>query len=79
MLRRADIGIGAISIMADREKVIDFTMPYYELVGLSILMKKIKKSEDSLFKFIVVMEDIVWCTILAAYLFTSVLLWVFDR
>ena len=65
--------------MADREKVIDFTVPYYELVGLSILMKRIKKSEDSLFKFIVVMEDIVWVTILSAYLFTSVIIWVFDR
>ena len=79
LFRRADIGLGATSIMADREKVIDFTVPYYELVGLSILMKRIKKSEDSLFKFIVVMEDIVWVTILSAYLITSVLIWVFDR
>ena len=40
--RRADIGLGAISVMAEREAVIDFTVPYYDLVGVSILMKKAK-------------------------------------
>ena len=40
--RRADIGLGAISVMAERESVIDFTVPYYDLVGITILMKKAK-------------------------------------
>ena len=40
--RRADIGLGAISVMAERESVIDYTVPYYDLVGISILMKKAK-------------------------------------
>ena len=26
--------------MAERENVVDFTVPYYDLVGISILMKK---------------------------------------
>ena len=64
--------------MAEREKVIDFTVPIYDPVGFTILMKKFKK-ETSLFKFLFVLEDIVWGTVLAAYLGTSVLLWVFDR
>ena len=34
--------MGAISVMAERESVIDFTVPYYDLVGISILMKKAK-------------------------------------
>ena len=40
--RKADIGLGAISVMAERESVIDFTVPYYDLVGTAILMKKAK-------------------------------------
>ena len=40
--RKADIGIGAITMLADRESVIDFTVPYYDLVGTTILMKKAK-------------------------------------
>ena len=39
---RADIGLGAISVMAERELVIDYTLPYYDLVGITILMKKAK-------------------------------------
>jgi len=31
--------------MAERENVIDFTVPYYDLVGITILMKKPKVSQ----------------------------------
>ena len=78
LVRRADMGIGAISVMAEREYVIDYTVPYYDLVGLTILMKKVKVP-TSLFKFLSVLEDSVWGCILGAYFITSVLLWVFDR
>ena len=40
--RKADIGIGAITMLADRESVIDFTVPFYDRVGITILMKKTK-------------------------------------
>ena len=35
--------------MAERENVIDFTVPYYDLVGITILMKK-PKAKTQLFK-----------------------------
>jgi ionotropic glutamate receptor len=76
--RRADIGLGAISVMAERENVIDYTVPYYDLVGISILMKK-AKMPTNLFKFLSVLEDSVWGCILGAYFVTSVLLWCFDK
>ena len=28
------------SVMAEREYVVDFTVPYYDLVGITIMMKK---------------------------------------
>lgn len=76
--KRADIGLGALSVMAERENVIDFTVPYYDLVGITILMKK-PQTPTSLFKFLTVLENDVWLCILAAYFFTSFLMWVFDR
>ncbi|XP_034234147.1 ionotropic receptor 25a isoform X1 [Thrips palmi] len=78
MEKRADIGLGSLAVMAERENVIDFTVPYYDLVGISILMKK-PETPTSLFKFLTVLEREVWLCILAAYFFTSFLMWVFDR
>ncbi|XP_071055575.1 ionotropic receptor 25a [Onthophagus taurus] len=76
--KRADIGLGSMSVMAERENVIDFTVPYYDLVGITILMK-LPTTPTSLFKFLTVLENDVWLCILAAYFFTSFLMWVFDR
>ncbi|KAJ8982944.1 hypothetical protein NQ317_005259 [Molorchus minor] len=78
MEKRADIGLGSMSVMAERENVIDFTVPYYDLVGITILMK-LPETPTSLFKFLTVLENEVWLCILAAYFFTSLLMWVFDR
>ncbi|XP_020709243.2 ionotropic receptor 25a-like [Athalia rosae] len=76
--KRADIGLGSIFITAERETAVDFTIPYHELVGHSILMKK-PDSQTSSLKFLTVLEYNVWFCILAAYFFTSFLMWVFDR
>ncbi|GMT36064.1 hypothetical protein PFISCL1PPCAC_27361, partial [Pristionchus fissidentatus] len=74
----ADIALAPLSVMAERENDVDFTVPYYDLVGTTILMKK-NDVEYSLFKFMKVLEWQVWVCIVAAYIITSLLLWVFDR
>lgn len=92
--QKADIALGPISVMAEREIVIDFTVPYYDLVGITILMKK-PTVPSHLFKFLTVLETNVWLCILAAYFFTrfvasqriddtkisrfSFLMYIFDR
>ncbi|CAL4099883.1 unnamed protein product, partial [Meganyctiphanes norvegica] len=76
--KRADIALAPLSVMAERENVVDFTVPYYDLVGITILMLK-PKVPTSLFKFLTVLEAEVWVCILCAYIFTSFLLWIFDR
>lgn len=72
MDKEADIGLGTMSVMAERETVIDFTIPYYDLVGITILML-IPNSKDSLFKFLSVLEADVWFCILGAYFFTRLI------
>ncbi|XP_048747821.2 ionotropic receptor 25a-like isoform X2 [Ostrea edulis] len=78
MEKRADIAIGPISVMAERENVIDFTVPYYDLVGLTILLKR-PEFEYELFKFLVVLDEDVWLCIIASYFLFSGLLYVFDK
>ena len=77
-LQNADLAAGALSVMSERERVIEFTVPYYDLVGITIMMKK-PKPETSLFKFLTVLENSVWFCILGAYFFTSILMWIFDK
>ncbi|KAK9884540.1 hypothetical protein WA026_007381 [Henosepilachna vigintioctopunctata] len=76
--KKADIGLGSISVMAERESFIDFTVPYYDLVGYSILMKT-SYVPPSIYKFLTVLEDDVWISIIVAYFITSFLLWAFDK
>lgn len=67
--KQADIGLGSMSVMAERETVIDFTVPYYDLVGVAIMMQ-LPSTPSSLFKFLTVLETNVWLCILGAYFFT---------
>lgn len=67
--KEADIGIGSMSIMAERETVIEFTVPYHDLVGLAIMMKT-QRIPNSLFKFLTVLEMEVWLYLIGAYLMT---------
>lgn len=65
--KEADIGLGSMYIMAERETVIDFTVPYHGLVGSSIMMKA-QKVPNSLFKFLTVLELDVWLCVIGTYL-----------
>lgn len=66
MDKRADIGLTSLSVMAERENVIDFTVPFYDWVGLSIMMMR-PSTTPSLFKFLSVLETTVWLCVLAAF------------
>ncbi|KAG8312620.1 hypothetical protein J6590_018262 [Homalodisca vitripennis] len=78
MDKKADIGLTSLSITAERENVVEFTVPYYDLVGMSILMKR-HNPKTSHFKFLTAMEGDVWLCVLVTYVFASFLLWMFDR
>lgn len=77
--KEADIALGTMSVMSERETVIDFTVPFYDLVGITILMK-LPRTPSSLFKFLTVLETNVWLCILGSYFFTryAKFLYVFE-
>ena len=75
---KADLALASLSVLPEREIVVDFTIPYYEPVGITILMKK-RKDVTSIFKFLQVMKTQVWLGIVGCYAITSVIMWIFDR
>ncbi|KAL4231608.1 hypothetical protein ACF0H5_009188 [Mactra antiquata] len=75
---KADIAIGPISVMSERENVVDFTVPFHEPVGFTILMKK-SKFKYSLDRFLKVLDAEVWGCIVASYFLFSILMWLFDK
>lgn len=72
------MALAPVEITEDRQLVSDFSEPIFDLIGFSILMKKPIK-ESHVWKFITVLEPDVWLCITGAYLFTSILLAIFDR
>ena len=76
--KRAHIALGPLAVMAERELVIDFTVPFYDLVGIQILLKKAEVPKDW-FKFLTVLDNDVWLSIFVAYFVTSFVIYLFDR
>lgn len=57
--READISIAAITITADRERVIDFSKPFMSL-GISIMIKKPMKQRPGVFNFLNPLSKEIW-------------------
>lgn len=64
--------------MGERENVVDFTVPFYDVVGFQILMKR-WESEPHIARFaILVGKDVWWSLVLGAITY-GVVLWTFDK
>ncbi|XP_014297240.1 glutamate receptor ionotropic, kainate 2 isoform X2 [Microplitis demolitor] len=74
----ADLAITDLTITSDREKVVDFTMPFMHL-GISILYKKPGTAAPSLFSFLSPLSGAVWLCLLGALFVTSLLLLIIGR
>lgn len=78
----ADIALCSLPTLPEYEKVVDFTEPYFDPIGMSILMLKPDLNIGILkrfFKFSTVMEKGVWLSILITYLCMTFLMWIIDR
>lgn len=75
---RAHVALAPMAVMAERELVIDYTVPFYDLVGIQILLKR-PVVPSQWFKFLTVLEDEVWLFITLAYFVTSFIMYLFDR
>lgn len=75
---KAHLALSPLAVMAERELAIDFTVPFYDLVGIQILLKKPEVPQDW-FKFLTVLDNEVWFSITLAYFVTSFVIFLFDR
>ncbi|XP_012273738.1 glutamate receptor ionotropic, kainate 2 [Orussus abietinus] len=78
MQGEGDLGITDLTITADRESAVDFTLPFMNL-GISILFKKATKSPPSLFSFLSPFSNDVWLYLIVSYILVSLLLFVIGR
>ena len=75
--KKTEICLGPMAAMAERENVIEFTVPIIDMAGISIVMLR-SPPRNSLFTFVTVFETNVWLYTLAVYLFTSFLMWLIN-
>lgn len=75
---KAHLALAPLAVMAERELAVDFTVPFYDLVGIQILLKKPEVPQDW-FKFLTVLDGEVWFSITVAYFVTSFVIFLFDR
>ena len=70
--------IGALSVTTERERIIDFTIAYYDYAGIQILMKR-PREKKNLFNFITVFTTKSWAAIGGTLVSMIILLFVLDR
>lgn len=60
--KEADIAISAMTITAERERVIDFSKPFMTL-GISIMIKKPVKQTPGVFSFLNPLSQEIWVSL----------------
>ncbi|XP_038055631.1 glutamate receptor 4-like [Patiria miniata] len=74
----ADIAVAPLTIISDRERVIDFTKPFMSL-GISIMIKKPQTTKPDVFSFMHPLSYEIWMCIVLAYAGVSVVLFLVSR
>uniref|UniRef100_A0A1A9ZC13 Ionotropic glutamate receptor C-terminal domain-containing protein n=1 Tax=Glossina pallidipes TaxID=7398 RepID=A0A1A9ZC13_GLOPL len=76
--READIAIAAMTITAERERVIDFSKPFMSL-GISIMIKKPVKQTPGVFSFMNPLSQEIWVSVIFSYIGVSIVLFFVSR
>lgn len=78
MDRKADLGIGDLTMTSERKTAVDFTTPFMTL-GISILYVKPAPKEKSLFSFLMPFTVSVWVYTCIAYIALSCVVFLLSR
>jgi len=77
--KEADIAIAAMTITAERERVIDFSKPFMTL-GISIMIKKPVKQTPGVFSFLNPLSQEIWVSLgFRKFLKTTILMIITSR
>ncbi|XP_052245576.1 glutamate receptor 2-like [Dreissena polymorpha] len=78
LTKKADVAIAPLTILYDREKVVDFSKPFMNF-GISIMIKKPEIVKPGVFSFMEPLEMKIWICIVFAYCSVSVGLFLVGR
>ena len=74
----ADIAIAPLTISSQRERAIEFSMPFMN-IGISIMIKKPKKEKPGVFSFMSPLDTSIWLCVILAYISVSIILYIISR
>lgn len=75
----ADIAISPLTINAQREQVVDFTVPFMQ-AGISIMMKRAGSlHSNTMFSFLAPLSSEIWTSLIFAYFGVSIVLFLVSR
>lgn len=78
MDKKADMGVGDITITYERRTAVDFTLPFMTL-GISILYAKPEKQAKTIFSFMEPFSNLVWLCIAVSVFVLVILLFILSR
>lgn len=78
LFQKADIGLAPLVVMTDRAEYVDFTVPFYDYVGISLLMRT-KEATNDYFLFFKVYQLPAWGLLGGLFLFVVVGMYFFER
>uniref|UniRef100_A0A183SG01 ABC transporter domain-containing protein n=1 Tax=Schistocephalus solidus TaxID=70667 RepID=A0A183SG01_SCHSO len=76
---RADIALVPMSITSDRARVVDFTFPYFDVVGLIMVQRDHSSETGSMFFFMTVFSKWVWLSSVVSVIVIGCMLTLLDR
>ena len=74
---RADIGLGSIHVTGDRQIDVDFTVPFYEFQGWTVMMKR-EAAQRNPFYFFWIVQWPIWKMLAYAYVMALFILYIGD-
>ena len=77
-LKRADIAVSSLTVTEDREKVVDFTIPYMFYTEDILLKKPSSKENTNLLQFLNPFDNHVWYCTLATLVIISIAVFVIN-
>lgn len=77
-LQEIDLAVGPISVTAEREKVVAFTMPYMESAG-GMLMKRFEDTTAKMFRTLMPFTFNLWMALAGLIVLVSILFGIINR